>query len=210
MAPSNEFHTIYRSSTDLLPSFLSRYSTEADVRQLETFLDFAPSHPLIHHAVNSGTPAILSFVLPGESQISCIAWDGLIWITGEDIIRVVQARFEAVGRPVHRFKEFRGLIVSYLRRPFEGYHKELDNVWFTYMNMEAELTSLQIFQSEFLHYLREHRCIRTRKRQKVYYWFNDRFDTLFNDILQNDSRLERQGLPPITSVGYVVILGGID
>lgn len=149
MAPNDQFHTIYRSSTDLLPTILSRHSTEADIRQLETFLDFAPSHPLIHHAVNSRISAILSFVLPGERQISCIAWDGLIWITGEDIIRVVQARFEAAGRPVLRLKEFRGLVVSYLRRPIEGYHKEPDNVGLPYLNIESKLTRLQISSLSF-------------------------------------------------------------
>lgn len=47
-------------------------------------------------------------------------------------------------------------------------------------------------RSEFLEWLYRHNCIRTQKKQKVFYWFSVPWDQLFVDALERD--LKREGM----------------
>lgn len=49
-------------------------------------------------------------------------------------------------------------------------------------------------QSAFLELLFKNNCIRTQKKQKVFYWYSVQHDKLFLDALERDTRREKQGL----------------
>lgn len=55
-----------------------------------------------------------------------------------------------------------------------------------------------IFQSDFLEMLFKHNCIRTQKKQKVFYWFSVPHDRLFLDALDRDLKREKLGLDTTT------------
>lgn len=55
------------------------------------------------------------FPLPTGEQISCVLWNGLYHITGTDIVRALNFRFLAFGRPVKNVKKFEEGIFSDLR-----------------------------------------------------------------------------------------------
>ncbi|KAJ7437620.1 STE like transcription factor-domain-containing protein, partial [Mycena galericulata] len=48
-------------------------------------------------------------------------------------------------------------------------------------------------QSPFLDLLFKYQCIRTQKKQKVFYWFSVPYDRLFLDALERDLERERMG-----------------
>lgn len=54
--------------------------------------------------------------------------------------------------------------------------------------------SLCCSQSAFLELLFKNNCIRTQKKQKVFYWYSVQHDKLFLDALERDTRREKQGL----------------
>lgn len=56
------------------------------------------------------------------------------------------------------------------------------------------------FQSPFLDLLFKYQCIRTQKKQKVFYWFSVPHDRLFLDALERDLKREKMGLEPTTHV----------
>lgn len=53
-------------------------------------------------------------------------------------------------------------------------------------------------QSEFLELLFKYNCIRTQKKQKVFYWFSVPHDRLFLDALDRDLKREKLGVEPTT------------
>ncbi|KAI0030461.1 STE like transcription factor-domain-containing protein, partial [Vararia minispora EC-137] len=55
-------------------------------------------------------------------------------------------------------------------------------------------------QSPFLDLLFKYQCIRTQKKQKVFYWFSVPHDRLFLDALERDLKREKMGLEPTTVV----------
>jgi hypothetical protein len=86
------------------------------------------------------------------------------------------------GRPVTNLKKFEEGIFSDLRNLKPG--------------MDA---SLEEPKSEFLEMLYKNNCIRTQKKQKVFFWFSVPHDRLFLDALERDLKREKMGLEP-TSV----------
>ena len=69
----------------------------------------------------------------------------------------------------------------------------------------APLWSLFFFllnrtQSPFLDLLFKYQCIRTQKKQKVFYWYSVPHDRLFLDALDRDLKREKMGHPPTTHV----------
>lgn len=62
--------------------------------------------------------------------------------------------------------------------------------------LATNLTAL--CQSDFLELLFKHNCIRTQKKQKVFYWFSVPHDRLFLDALDRDLKREKLGLDTTT------------
>ncbi|KAI9283377.1 STE like transcription factor-domain-containing protein [Sporodiniella umbellata] len=125
--------------------------------------------------------ALKAFQLPNGENISCVLWDDLFYISGTDIVRSLIFRFHAFGRPVVNMKKFE-----------EGLFSDLRNL------KPGQDASLEEPRSELLDMLYKNNCIRTKKKQKVFYWFSVPHDRLFLDALERDLKRERMDLEPTT------------
>ncbi|GJE95591.1 STE-domain-containing protein [Phanerochaete sordida] len=132
---------------------------------------------------NSAHPALNRFLLPNSEYVSCVLWGGLYHITGTDIVRALVFRFEAFGRPVKNMKKFEEGVFSDLRNLKPGVDACLEEP-----------------KSPFLDLLFKYQCIRTQKKQKVFYWFSVPHDRLFLDALERDLKREKMQLEPTTVV----------
>ncbi|KAI5295447.1 homeodomain transcription factor ste12, partial [Ascosphaera acerosa] len=107
--------------------------------------------------------------------------NNLFHISGTDIVRCLSFRFQAFGRPVRNTKKFEEGIFSDLR------------------NLKAGTdASLEEPKSPFLDFLYKNNCIRTQKKQKVFYWYSVPHDRLFLDALERDLKREKMGQEPTT------------
>ena len=120
-------------------------------------------------------------LLPNGEYVSCVFWNNIFHITGTDIVRVLLYRFQAYGRPVRNLKKFEEGIFSDLRNLKSGTDASLEDP-----------------RSEFLELLYKNNCIRTQKKQKVFYWYSVPHDRLFVDALERDLKREALGVPPTT------------
>jgi transcription factor STE12 len=119
---------------------------------------------------------IRRFLLPTGEYVSCVLWNNLFHISGTDIVRCLSFRFNAFGRPVKNSKKFEEGIFSDLR------------------NLKAGTdASLEEPKSPFLDFLYKNNCIRTQKKQKVFYWYSVPHDRLFLDALERDLKREKMG-----------------
>lgn len=127
---------------------------------------------------------IRQFRLPNE-QISCVRWDQMFFITGTDIVRCILHRFAIFGRNVTNRKKFE-----------EGIFSDLRNLK---INVDAVLENPK---SELLEFLYKRNCVRTKKKQKVFFWFSVRHEQLFIDALERDLKKESayHGLKNISGV----------
>lgn len=154
----------------------SRWTDAADVNPTD------PSALPVGHP-NSAHPALNRFLLPNSEYVSCVLWGGLYHITGTDIVRALVFRFEAFGRPVKNMKKFEEGVFSDLRNLKPGVDACLEEP-----------------KSPFLDLLFKYQCIRTQKKQKVFYWFSVPHDRLFLDALERDLKREKMGLEPTTVI----------
>lgn len=100
----------------------------------------------------------------------------LFHISGTDIVRCLAFRFQAFGRPVKNSKKFEEGIFSDLRNLKAGTDATLEEP-----------------KSAFLDFLYKNNCIRTQKKQKVFYWYSVPHDRLFLDALERDLKREKMG-----------------
>ncbi|GAW07528.1 STE-domain-containing protein [Lentinula edodes] len=100
-----------------------------------------------------------------------------------NIVRALVFRFDAFGRPVRNMKKFE-----------EGVFSDLRNL------KPGQDASLEEPKSPFLDLLFKYQCIRTQKKQKVFYWFSVPHDRLFLDALERDLKREKMGLESTTQV----------
>ncbi|KAG6860903.1 hypothetical protein C0995_006157 [Termitomyces sp. Mi166 len=128
-------------------------------------------------------PPLNRFLLPSGEYVSCVLWNGLYHITGTDIVRALVFRFEAFGRPVRNMKKFEEGVFSDLRNLKPGADACLEEP-----------------KSPFLDLLFKYQCIRTQKKQKVFYWFSVPHDRLFLDALERDLKREKMGQEPTTVI----------
>lgn len=128
-------------------------------------------------------PSLNRFMLPSQEFVTCVLWNGLYHITGTDIVRALVFRFEAFGRPVRNMKKFEEGVFSDLRNLKPGVDACLEEP-----------------KSPFLDLLFKYQCIRTQKKQKVFYWFSVPHDRLFLDALERDLKREKMGLETTTQV----------
>ncbi|KAI8343755.1 STE like transcription factor-domain-containing protein, partial [Chlamydoabsidia padenii] len=119
---------------------------------------------------------------PTGDYISCVYWQGFYLMTGTDIIRSLTFRFHAFGRPITNTKKFEEGIFSDLRNLKPG--------------MDARLEEPK---SDLLEMLYKNDCIRTQKKQKVFFWYSVPHDRLFLDALERDLKREKLGLVPSTT-----------
>ncbi|EJP70209.1 STE like transcription factor [Beauveria bassiana ARSEF 2860] len=119
---------------------------------------------------------IRRFLLPTGEYVSCVLWNTLFHISGTDIVRCLSFRFQAFGRPVKNSKKFEEGIFSDLRNLKSGTDASLEEP-----------------KSQFLDFLYKNNCIRTQKKQKVFYWYSVPHDRLFLDALERDLKREKMG-----------------
>ena len=117
---------------------------------------------------------IRRFLLPTGEYVSCVLWNNLFHISGTDIVRCLAFRFQAFGRPVKNPKKFEEGIFSDLRNLKSGTDASLEEP-----------------KSLFLDFLYKNNCIRTQKKQKVFYWYSVPHDRLFLDALERDLKREK-------------------
>jgi hypothetical protein len=145
------------------------------VEQLKYFIATAPS------SWEDPSQMIQRYTLPTGETISCLLWKSVFYITGTDIVKCLVFRFMAIGRPVKNIKKFEEGVFSDLRNLKPGIDASLEEP-----------------RSEFLEFLYKHNCIRTQKKQKVFYWFSVPHDRLFMDALERDLKRESTGQEPAT------------
>ena len=102
--------------------------------------------------------------------------NNLFHISGTDIVRCLSFRFQAFGRPVKNSKKFEEGIFSDLRNLKSGTDASLEEP-----------------KSPFLDFMYKNNCIRTQKKQKVFYWYSVPHDRLFLDALERDLKREKLG-----------------
>ncbi|CAG8365561.1 unnamed protein product [Penicillium salamii] len=117
---------------------------------------------------------IRRFLLPTGDYVSCVLWSNLFHISGTDIVRCLAFRFQAFGRPVKNSKKFEEGIFSDLRNLKAGTDATLEEP-----------------KSAFLDFLYKNNCIRTQKKQKVFFWYSVPHDRLFLDALERDLKREK-------------------
>ncbi|KAF7300222.1 hypothetical protein MKEN_01346000 [Mycena kentingensis (nom. inval.)] len=206
MDPEEQTHvdsSAYGGTVRNLAAALSRPLTPQEAERLEVldrlkfFLATAPSRWDVDGEMDVGThfghhpnaitptshPALNRFLLPSQEYVSCILWNGLYHITGTDIVRALVFRFEAFSRPVRNMKKFEEGVFSDLRNLKPGTDACLEEP-----------------KSPFLDLLFKYQCIRTQKKQKVFYWFSVPHDRLFLDALERDLKREKMGLEPTTQI----------
>ncbi|MCJ1306913.1 homeodomain transcription factor ste12 [Agyrium rufum] len=125
---------------------------------------------------------IRRFLLPTGEYVSCVLWNNLFHISGTDIVRCLSFRFQAFGRPVKNSKKFEEGIFSDLRNLKSGTDASLEEP-----------------KSPFLDFMYKNNCIRTQKKQKVFYWYSVPHDRLFLDALERDLKREKMGQEATTA-----------
>ncbi|KAG0042839.1 homeodomain transcription factor ste12 [Gryganskiella cystojenkinii] len=140
-----------------------------EIDRLSVFLTTAPTYEL----------ELSRFQLPTGETISCVLWNELYHITGTDIVRSLVSRFESFGRPVRNIKKFEEGVFSDLRNLKPGADACLEEP-----------------KSPFLEMLYRNNCIRTQKKQKVFYWYSVPHDRLFLDAMERDLKREQSGAEP--------------
>lgn len=116
-----------------------------------------------------------------EGFVSCVFWNNLYFITGTDIVRCIVYKFEHFGRKIIDRKKFE-----------EGVFLDLRNLK---CGSDAILEPPRL---EFLEFLFKNLCLRTQKKQKVFFWFNVPHDKLMADALERDLKKEKLGQQPTT------------
>ncbi|CAB4251864.1 similar to Saccharomyces cerevisiae YHR084W STE12 Transcription factor that is activated by a MAP kinase signaling cascade [Maudiozyma barnettii] len=105
--------------------------------------------------------------------VSCICWNKLFYITGTDIVKVCQYMMQNFGRAILHKKKFEEGIFSDLR------------------NLKCGVDAiLEQPKSEFLSFLFKNMCLKTQKKQKVFFWFSVPHEKLFSDALERDLKRE--------------------
>lgn len=109
-----------------------------------------------------------------EGYVSCVRRNGLYFITGTDIVKAIIYKFHHFGRTITDRKKFE-----------EGVFLDLRNLR---VGNDAVLENPKL---EFLDFLHQNQCIRTQKKQKVFFWYNVSHDKLMADALERDIKRER-------------------
>lgn len=143
---------------------------------------------------------IRKYQLKNGDYIHCVLWNMHFYITGTDIVKVLVWRFQNAGRQIASLKKFEEGVFSDLRNLKPGIDATLEGP-----------------RSEFLEFLYKNGCIRTQKKQKVFFWYSVPHDALFCDALERDLRRETNlytyskymcGVPSMHIRPHIPFLGG--
>ena len=158
---SSTFH-IPNSFSIMSSSVNSSQTINESLEKLKEFLSNAP---------NTFGPGeqMKRFTMSNGDSITCVLWKGVFHITGTDIVKILLFRFAGIGRQVLNVKKFEEGVFSDLRNLKSGLDATLEEP-----------------RSEFLEFLFKNGCIRTQKKQKVFYWYFVPHDRLFLDALERD------------------------
>ncbi|KAK6090929.1 hypothetical protein P3W45_000174 [Vairimorpha bombi] len=116
---------------------------------------------------------IKKYQMKNGDFIHCVLWNMHFYLTGTDIVKILLYRFQTSGRQLTNLKKFEEGIFSDLRNLKPGIDATLEGP-----------------RSEFLEFLYKNGCIRTQKKQKVFYWYSVPHDALFCDAMERDMRRE--------------------
>lgn len=116
---------------------------------------------------------IRKYQLKNGDYIHCVLWNMHFYITGTDIVKILVWRFQNAGRSLLSIKKFEEGVFSDLRNLKPGIDATLEGP-----------------RSDFLEFLYKNGCIRTQKKQKVFFWYSVPHDALFCDALERDLRRE--------------------
>jgi len=110
-------------------------------------------------------------------EVSCAAWEGRFFITGTDIVKVVSIRYKLDAVELPERKKFEEGVFSDLRNLKPGLHAVLERP-----------------HSKFLDFLYLNNCVRTHKKQKVFFWECVPHEKLYQESLKRD---EKRGSDPM-------------
>jgi len=139
------------------------------LEELNYFLTSAPKN------WNKGD-IIKRFQIYENEYISCVYWENQHFITGTDIVKALTYRFKIQGHEIKNVKKFEEGIFSDLRNLKPGIDSSLEEP-----------------KSPFLELLYKNKCIRTQKKQKVFFWYSVPYDRLYQDVLKRDKKRELNG-----------------
>jgi hypothetical protein len=148
---------------------------QQDLFRLQQFLANAP----VQFGAND---QVQTHTLPNQQIITCVLWRNAFFISGTDIVKIVQFRFDVAGQAIKNMKKFEEGIFSDLRNLKPGVDAVLENP-----------------RSEFLELLFKYGCIRTQKKQKVFFWFSVPHDQLFRDAVERELKRERDVMHTVPS-----------
>lgn len=143
------------------------------IEDLKFFLATAPANWQDHQVIRR------YYLNNDEGFVSCVFWNNLYFITGTDIVRCILYKFQHFGRTITDRKKFEEGIFSDLRNLKSGEDAVLENP-----------------KLDFLEFLYKNSCLRTQKKQKVFYWFNVPHDKLMADALERDIKKEKLNQVP--------------
>ncbi|CCK69632.1 STE domain-containing protein KNAG_0C05340 [Huiozyma naganishii CBS 8797] len=108
-----------------------------------------------------------------QGFVSCVFWNNVYYVTGTDIVKCCVYRMQKFGRAIIQKKKFEEGIFSDLR------------------NLKCGIdATLEQPKSDFLAFLFRNSCLKTQKKQKVFFWFSVPYDKLFRDALERDLKRE--------------------
>ena len=142
------------------------YSAELNDPELCDFLMNAPKKFRENERIRK-------FQMKNGDFIHCVMYNYHFYISGTDIVKILIYRFQLEGRQINNLKKFEEGIFSDLRNLKPGIDATLEGP-----------------RSEFLEFLYKNGCIRTQKKQKVFYWYSVPHDALFCDAMERDMRRE--------------------
>lgn len=140
---------------------------EIAAKKLENLRGFLNSAPSMFPPRTN----ILKHRLSSSESVCCVRWNGEFLISGADILRCIMFKFKAFGRDVLNRGKFEELIFSDLRSSKSSVRARLEEG-----------------KSELLEFLHKHGAIRTKKKQRVFYWSAVPHDELFLDSLERELR----------------------
>ncbi|KAL6121157.1 hypothetical protein NUSPORA_01972 [Nucleospora cyclopteri] len=150
----------------MFTSMENSYSAELGDNELYDFLINAPKKFRENERIKK-------FQMKNGDFIHCVLWNFHFYISGTDIVKILIYRFQMEGKPINNLKKFEEGIFSDLRNLKPGIDATLEGP-----------------RSDFLEFLYKNGCIRTQKKQKVFYWYSVPHDALFCDAIERDLRRE--------------------
>lgn len=145
----------------------SPYGPPEEVQSVRDLKNFLANAPRLWRDAND--PPVRKYKMANGEEISCVFWKGNFFITGTDVVKVLIFRFQQFGRGILNPKKFEEGVFSDLRNLKPGQDAVLEEP-----------------RSEFLEFLHKHGCIRTQKKQKVFFWHRVPHEDLLREALERN------------------------